>query len=219
VNTSGARSRVTSPAFRSGSLILLPVVVVAMLAPWILAGCLVKGPPAAPAVPVSPSAGMTPAVVSPDSEAEVPDLYRRTQQSAKRALERRGLRVGPISQESSDEVDEGRVVRSVPAAGEKVPSGTEVRLIISTGTGESTSTGTGESTEPDSRDGTLPVPDVIGLPLAEALDALTGVGFEPRIEEVEAQGRPPGIIVDQVPEAGTRLPISGTVTIVVTRPA
>lgn len=116
--------------------------------------------------------------------------------------------MGSVSRASSGEVDEGLVVRSIPAAGERVATGTEVELVVSTGTEEPTT--------PGDRGESRAVPDVMGLPLQEALDTLTERGFHARIEEVAAQGRPPGIIASQAPEPGIRHPVSGTVTIVVT---
>ena len=209
MNRNVARSRVIATALQPSWLRVLPIVVFAMLAPWTLAGCLVKGPPAGSTLP---TASTTPALSPPESDVEVPDVATRTRDSARRVLERRGLRMGSILRESSQEVDEGRVVRSVPAAGEMVPTGTEVQVIISTGVEEQS------EPDADSRDETRPVPDVIGQSLEEALDSLTERSFQARIEEVEAQGRPLGIITDQTPEAGIRHRIGGTVTIVVTGP-
>ncbi len=67
-----------------------------------------------------------------DPPVEVPDVVDRTEQQATSLLEGADLQV-QVVEEASDEVDEGRVIRQTPVAGDEVPRGSTVTIVVSTG--------------------------------------------------------------------------------------
>jgi len=73
-------------------------------------------------------------VVSKGSEqVAVPKVIKMTEKEAVAALENAGLKVGKITRDSSDDIDEGLVMYQSYSKGEKVKAGTKVDLSISTG--------------------------------------------------------------------------------------
>ena len=67
------------------------------------------------------------------SEVVVPDVEGDTESSAIQSLNAVGLTVGSVSRIESDTVAEGLVIRQTLAANEKVPEGSVVNLVISSG--------------------------------------------------------------------------------------
>ena len=65
--------------------------------------------------------------------AKVPDLKKKTVTSAESALSEVNLKLGNVSQEYSDSVAEGKVIRQSIEAGTEVKEGTEVDITISKG--------------------------------------------------------------------------------------
>lgn len=65
--------------------------------------------------------------------AKVPDLKKKTVTSAESALSEVNLKLGNVSQEYSDSVAEGKVIRQSIAAGTEVKEGTEIDITISKG--------------------------------------------------------------------------------------
>ncbi|RYJ01188.1 MAG: PASTA domain-containing protein [Actinomycetales bacterium] len=61
----------------------------------------------------------------------------------------------------------------------------------------------------------LPVPDVVGLDVVSASNRLDDEGMEVRRKIVDHPGSPAGLVVRQSPAAGTDLPESGRVAVVV----
>ena len=100
-------------------------------------------------------------------------------------------------QEPSDTVAAGKVIRTLPPAGQTVPKGTEVTMVVSTGA------------EP------VPVPDVEGKTEAEARDELQAAGFLQRVvyQDVPFGSTQDGKVISQAPAPGTPLPKGETVTL------
>jgi eukaryotic-like serine/threonine-protein kinase len=118
---------------------------------------------------------------------EVPDVTEMTRRQATDALREAGLRVGDVSREDSDEVDEGQVISTDPPAGEEVAEDTQVELVISRGSSTAT------------------VPDVVGMSQSDAeqelndacepqpcFDATTTTDFSDEVDE--------GLVISQTPE-------------------
>lgn len=99
----------------------------------------------------------------------IPILAGTLQADAESRLEKLGL-VTETSEESSDDVEEGRVIRSEPDAGEEVDKGFSVMLVISTG--------------PDISE----VPDVRGQLQVDAVAALEDAGL--KVSKVEVDHDP-----------------------------
>jgi serine/threonine-protein kinase len=62
----------------------------------------------------------------------------------------------------------------------------------------------------------VPVPNVLGLQEAEAVDRLQDAELEPKVQRVFA-GAPKGIVVEQAPQSGERAASGATVTIKVSK--
>lgn len=76
-------------------------------------------------------------VVSQGKESvTVPELKNHTEEEAKKALEQAGLKVGTVSTDYSDTVEEGKVIDQSEVAGKTVYSGTTVDFVVSLGVKE-----------------------------------------------------------------------------------
>jgi len=117
--------------------------------------------------------------------ATVPDLSLMTEDEAVVALADAGFDVGDIFYEVSESVGPGRVVSQSPAAGEKATVRTLVALTLA---------------EPSSES---PVPDVVSLAEDAASDRLAGAKFVPVTYEQYSETVAPGIVVSQLPKAGS----------------
>lgn len=73
-------------------------------------------------------------------EAVVPNLKGMTQKEAKAALEAAGLKLGEVTEEYSDDVPEGQVIRQSTSANTTVQSGNTVDITISKGPQATTTT-------------------------------------------------------------------------------
>ncbi len=114
---------------------------------------------------------------------EVPDVAGRSRDEATAALEDVGLEPGPTT-EAFSELPVGAVVGTDPAAGEPLPPGTEVGLVLSKGVEQ------------------LGVPDVQGATRADAERAITQAGFTPAVTEVFSEDVARGLVADQSPSSG-----------------
>ena len=91
-------------------------------------------------------------------EVEIPDLENQLANDAQAVLEQLGF-VVETDDESSDTIDQLRVIRTEPAAGESAARGATVLVIVSSGRER------------------VPVPNVVGLQSEEASAQLTAAGF------------------------------------------
>lgn len=130
-------------------------------------------------------------VVAGDSEPRVPDVTALSETEAVNALIAVGLQA-EVTQSSSSEAA-GQVISQTPPAGEQVPPGTVVSLVVS--------------------NGQLGVPDVVGLTTAEARATLRNEGF--RVKEQEEISDKVGIVLRQDPEPGSELALDSIVVITV----
>lgn len=94
----------------------------------------------------------------------------------------------------------GIVVAQAPKAGMSVPRGTAVALVVSNGPGR------------------IAMPKLVGLPKADAVQALQANGFQPTVQEV-ASPQAPGTVVAQSPAAGKKLATGATVRLKVSKGA
>jgi serine/threonine-protein kinase len=136
--------------------------------------------------------------------ATVPDVAGDTPPEAVQEIRDANLRVGQRRREFNEDVPQGQVIRTEPAAGQEVPQNTAINLIISRGSNQAT------------------VPDVIDLPedtaiqeLAEACDptpCFEAVTTE-QFDDTVAEGR----VFQQVPDAGRELQKGQQVTLFISR--
>jgi eukaryotic-like serine/threonine-protein kinase len=125
----------------------------------------------------------------------VPSVARLPQKQAIDDLQDADLRV-TAEHQSSDEIDPGFAIRTVPRAGEEVERDTRVTLFVSTGPEQVT------------------VPDVIGLSGDSAESSLAAEGFGVAVQEQES-AEPEGEVIAQSPGGGTEVDRGTTVTITV----
>ncbi len=118
---------------------------------------------------------------------EMPDVRGLKKEDAVAKIEKMGLKVGRISERTSDEEEAGAVIASDPRAGTRVTKGETVDLVISKGRKEKKSSG---------------VPDVTGLPLESAQKALTSAGFRVGSVEKKASKQAAGTVISQSPGGG-----------------
>lgn len=114
---------------------------------------------------------------------EVPSLKGYTKEEAENILANAELS-GSVSEEFSDEVEEGRVISQSPEAGQKVPKNTPISYVVSKGKEEEEDPDHQENqNRPDGY--TVSVPDVRGRSLDKALDMLASAGFSGSVVEYQ----------------------------------
>ncbi|MHC4335786.1 MAG: PASTA domain-containing protein, partial [Planctomycetota bacterium] len=107
------------------------------------------------------------------------------------------LTIGTITYEYSDTIPEGIVISQNPVYGTIVPIWSAIDLVVSLG-------------EPA-------VPDVVGMTEVEANSTITAVG-NLRVGSVSYESSetvPPGLVISQDPNSGTRVPIGSSVDLAV----
>lgn len=130
----------------------------------------------------------------------VPDnLAGMTEPEARDALRRLKLEGGSTDVANSPTVALGRVLYSIPAAGESVPVGTTVDLVLSTGN--------------------VTVPDVVGLPVDTAKAVLGAPEYllTATVNEVESALVEPGIVMDQNIGGGMNAEQGSTISLTVAK--
>ncbi len=94
---------------------------------------------------------------------EVPDVCGLSEREAKLLLEQKGLKVGEISRQLSDQSQKGTVISQMPAPGTTVGSDVLVNLVVGTG--------------PEKRE--ILMPNLVGKGLEEALAVLERMNLRP----------------------------------------
>ena len=130
----------------------------------------------------------------------VPDLTNLSLREARILLENQKLTVGDIEEIYSDEFARGTVISQYPAAGEEILLETEIDLLVSKGP------------EPNM----VPVPNLIGLSLEEAIEKLEGLNFKiGNISEKMTRRFLSHQVAEMAYEAGTAIPEGSEVDLVV----
>ncbi|MEY8566490.1 Stk1 family PASTA domain-containing Ser/Thr kinase [Corynebacterium sp.] len=129
---------------------------------------------------------------------DVPDLSGKTTQQAQKALADAGLRLrSKVSEEPSDDVEEGHVIEQTHPSGSQVSKGTEVGITVSTGPEE------------------IRVPRVTGQTRDDAVQNLEDAGFEVDVTMVDSTEDENRVL--SATNEGTTQPRGTTVTIEVSR--
>lgn len=113
----------------------------------------------------------------------VPDVTGKSAADAQAELEAAGFTVVSEEQSSMD-VEAGLVIETNPSAGTEVATGTEVKMIVSSGAGD------------------IVIPDFVGMTQEEATKAAEDAGLTITFVEDADNPDPEGIIVSQDPTAG-----------------
>jgi serine/threonine-protein kinase len=124
----------------------------------------------------------------------VPQVVGLAVADARPLLTEAGLTIEEVREEPSDE-QEGTVLQVNPPEGSEVEVGSSVVIVASSGTVE--------------------VPNVEGLPEAEATAILTQAGFEVLSTDEESDSAAPGTVLFQAPGAGTEVSVGSRVAITV----
>ena len=134
------------------------------------------------------------------------DVVDMSQTKAVSDLENLGLGLDIVPEEVYDaEVKKGKVIRTVPEAGEVLTNGQTVKLIISLG----------ENMKEERQ-----VPDVMGIPVKDAQSILNNAGFpntDPKM--VFDDTAAPGIVISQSGTEGTMLPRDTKIELLVSKGA
>ncbi|NOZ26535.1 MAG: PASTA domain-containing protein [Chloroflexi bacterium] len=140
-------------------------------------------------------------VVAIPQRVAVPDLTGMTREEAEAALTAAGLTLDPTIEELETDTlaDHDRVARQSPEPGERVPPGTAIRITVW-------------------KFPHVVVPDLAGMTLEGAAEALRAVGLEPDPdvgERATDEAANDGRVAAQEPAAGTEVPRGSVVRIVV----
>lgn len=129
----------------------------------------------------------------------VPALKGKPLQAAKEELTSAGLTPGPVTQAFSQDVAQGSVISTDPAAGQSRSLDTLVAMVVSKGR-------------------PVPVPRVTGTPVDQARSTLEDLGLkvETAPEEVNSP-TPAGTVANQSVGAGTQAAAGDTVTLTVSK--
>ncbi|MGQ0764575.1 MAG: PASTA domain-containing protein [Gemmatimonadota bacterium] len=123
----------------------------------------------------------------------VPQLIGVSRDSARTVLLAAGLELGDVSETLTDSA-RGLILQTSPEAGQSVPAGTRVAIVVSAGPGE------------------LSMPDVIGRELGFARGMLEQLGLVVSALDYDSlSSLAPGLVVSQSPAAGA--PVIGGSTV------
>jgi len=156
----------------------------------------------APGTIVNPDDNVTIVVATGPGEVAVPDVTGRPLADARAAIEGEGLTVGGTTEEPSNDVAAGNVIRTEPGAGANVAPSSAVRIVVSSGPAD------------------VEVPNVVNQTENAAISRLEGRGLDVKVqtETVPAGDPSSGRVIRQDPSGGRVAPGS-TVTITVGVPS
>ncbi len=146
---------------------------------------------------------------NPDqATARIPDVAGQTLDGARAALRDAGFQVVTDTSEPSDSVQQGRVIRTDPAAGQEVNVQTSITIVVSSGAGPATS------------EGRLTVPFLIGKTEDRARSLLAQAGLEVDVVYYDGPGSADndGLVMNAEPRYNTPVSSGAIVTITIGRP-
>jgi serine/threonine-protein kinase len=124
----------------------------------------------------------------------VPRVIGLPQADAQAALDQAGL-VSTVETAADDSVAAGAVISQDPGADESLAPGSEVTLTVSSGPGN------------------IPVPDLTGKTLDDAIQIVTDLGLVPSPQQVENDTVAEGLVIGTNPQAGTSTTSGATIEI------
>ena len=125
-------------------------------------------------------------VSSGPSSVNVPSVVGEPLAQAKHAIARAGLKVGRTITESSNQIAAGSVIDTSPSAGQPVPAGSAITLVISSGVPK------------------VAVPDVTGQSESSARATLESAGFKVgNVTMQQTTSTQAGNVISQNPSGGT----------------
>lgn len=141
-----------------------------------------------------------PIITRHGEEFPLPQVVGKSEYEAQEILEKCGMSLQIAGREFSANRPEGVVLSQLPEAGMPVKAGRSIKVIISAGVRVSE------------------VPNVVGLPLQQAMLALQKSGFAVgEIYYTRADTLPPDAVVETIPTKGTPLPLNSKVSLAVSQ--
>jgi serine/threonine-protein kinase len=131
---------------------------------------------------------------SENDDIQVPNLVGLTEQDARLKIADAGFSVGQVDREASDSVEADRVIRQDPNRDLYVSPDTQIDIVVSLGRPE------------------VEVPYLVGQTRQAARAALTGLGFQVRMQE-EDSDEPKNQVLRTDPVPGTQAEDGSTVTV------
>lgn len=130
---------------------------------------------------------------------KVPDVTGARLDKAEELLKKDGLEPGLVTEDFSDDVDQGAVISTEPAAGAKRRAGTAVSLVVSKGS-------------------PIDVPDVTGDDLGDARAELQEAGLKVKVSAERVNSEvDKGKVAAQTPKGDSRLAVGDTVTLTLSK--
>lgn len=146
---------------------------------------------------IPPGAAVRLVVGEGPGAAAIPDVLGKTRSEAEGILQAAGFKVGSVVEQTDPEADQGTVLAQDPKPGSQVTRGTAVNLVISAGPEKVT------------------VPDVIGTLRSQAVRLIRAAGLEVGATSQEPSDEEAGVVIRQVPAAGTSVTKGSAVDLVV----
>ena len=131
---------------------------------------------------------------SPPERNSVPDLQMLTRAQAAQRLTDEGLTLGEVDRRASEDIAKGQVISQDPTAGEFLPPGDPVDIVISTGKPE------------------VVVPDILGDDKFDAQNELEDMGLKVNLVEQDSD-LDADVVVDSDPRPATSVSVGTLVTL------
>ena len=129
----------------------------------------------------------------------VPRLYGMTQRDARLALMRNGLILGSVALRSDSSASAGTIIAQSVAEGTPMQRESTIDIVISTGGG-------------------MPVPDLVGLTLAEAQQIIEANGFAMGPTVLRASSAfEPGTVIGQSPKSDSAVKASTPISLIIAK--
>lgn len=139
-----------------------------------------------------------PIFTSHGQEFALPQVVGKSEFEAQQILEKHKLNLQVAGREFSSNMPEGIVLTQLPAAGMPVKSGRNIKVVVSAGVKVSE------------------VPDVIGLPLQQAVMTVQKAGFAVgAMYHTRVDTMPENSVIETIPTRGTPLPLGSRVSLAI----
>lgn len=148
---------------------------------------------------VAPNSKVTLTVSGGPDAVAIPDLKGKTVDEATQLLSDLGLKVGTVTKQDDPNTQEGQIISSDPGSGASATPGSKVNLVVGSGK--------------------VKVPNLVGLTLSEAQQALSDAGLQPDTQFQQTDAVPENQVLSQTPKQGTSVDAGSTVKIVVAQKA
>lgn len=132
-------------------------------------------------------------------KAEVPNVAGLSFADAKKKIEGQGLTVGDVTRQFSDETPKDSVLSTDPRPGTELRPDSSVAVVVSKGK-------------------QISVPNVTGMPLADATATLRDAGFDVKVADAQVYSdKPQGAVAQQSPGQGDKAAQGDSVTLTVSK--